>query len=268
MLHPGHLPWSRHLSRATPWHRADPRVRLLATLILSGLALLSRSAAQMCIVYLFLAALYCLSQTGWKTAWAGFRPFLFLLAFTVILQVVFTPGLPPAGVEFFPFFPSREGLLLSLTILLRLVAIILVSTHLIATTSPLELSRSLGWAISPASRFGLPVADLILILNLGFQFFPIIVEESHSLRLALESRGISLRHPRVSMRFRALTAWILALLMSVLERSHRLALALEVKGFRGGGPVRLRFPRWRGESTLGLAAAAAAIVAWVSLATI
>jgi energy-coupling factor transporter transmembrane protein EcfT len=67
------------------------------------------------------------------------------------------------------------------------------------------------------------------------------------------------------MRFRALTAWILALLVSVLERSHRLALALEVKGFTGGGPPRLRFSRWRGESTVGLAAAAAAIVVWVSL---
>jgi energy-coupling factor transport system permease protein len=264
MLHPGRLPWNRHLARATPWHRTDPRVRLLATLVLSGLALVSRSAAPMCVVYLLLAAIYCLSRTGWKTAWAGFRPFLFLLAFTFLLQVVFTPGRPPAALESFPFFPSREGLLLSLTIFLRLAALILVSTHLIATTSPLELSRSLGWVISPASRFGLPVADLILILNLGFQFFPIIVEESQNLRLALESRGISLRHPRVSMRFRALTAWILALLVSVLERSHRLALALEVKGFRGGGPARLRFPRWRGESTLGLAATAASIAAWVS----
>jgi energy-coupling factor transport system permease protein len=267
MLHPGRLPWNRHLARVTPWHRADPRVRLLATLVISGLALLSRSATQMCVVTLLLAALYCLSRTGWKTAWAGFRPFLFLLLFTFILQIVFTPGRPPAGLESFPFFPSRDGLYLSLTILLRLSALILVSTHLIATTSPLELSRSLGWAISPASRFGLPVADLILILNLGFQFFPIIVEESHSLRLALESRGISLRHPRVSMRFRALTAWILALLMSALERSHRLALALEVKGFRGGGRVRLRFPRWRGESTFGLAAAAVAVMVWISLAT-
>lgn len=259
MLSRKSLPWSRHLSRSTSWHRSDPRVRLLGTLVLSCLALASRSWVEIFLVYLFLAVLYALSRTGVRTAWSGFRPFFFLLLFTALLQLFLTPGrpLPLAGA-----WISHEGLLLSLIVLLRLSAVILLSTHLISTTSPLELSRSLGWLISPGCRFGLPVADLVLLLNLGFQFFPLLLEESLNLRLALESRGISLRHPRLSFRFQALAAWILALLSAVLERSHRLALALEAKNFGHQERLRLRFAPWKPESSAGITLTLLCVVVW------
>lgn len=263
MLSADTLPWSRHLSGASGWHRTDPRIRLLASLVLSVLALSSRSCGEFVLIYLVLVLLYRFSGTGPGTALRGLRPFFVLIAFTAALQLFLSPGTP------LPFSPppplslTREGLLLTAVIVSRLVAVILVSANLIATTSPLELSRSLGWTLLPFRRLGLPVADFMLVINLGFQFFPLLLEESQGLRLALESRGISLRHPRVAMRLRALGAWILAILSSVLERSHRQATALEVKNFGGVRSLRLRFPPWSTESRNLLLAFPALVVIWL-----
>lgn len=259
------LHWGSGIAGSSPWHRIDPRVRLLLSLVLSGLALASRSFPEFAFVYLLLGGLYCASSTRWDTAWRGFRPFLFLLVFTVVLQLFFTPGGPV--ILFGRTLPavSLQGVRLSLLVFARLAAVILVSAHLVGTTSPLELSRSLGWAFSPLARTGLPVADFVLVLNLGFQFFPIILEESRSLRLALESRGISFRHRTLSFRFRALTAWMLAILVSTVERSQRLAVALEVKNFAQGSRLRLRFPAWTAWSSTALLISFVAFAAWCSL---
>jgi energy-coupling factor transport system permease protein len=262
MIAADRLHWGRNLAGSSPWHRIDPRVRLLASLVLSALALASRSAPEFSLVCLFLLGLYGWSSTTAQTAWRGFRPFLVLLAFTAVLQLFFTPGTPLLLLGKAVPHVSYEGASLSLAILLRLAAVILVSTHLVSTTSPLDLARSLGWFVSPFRKIGLPVADLVLVLNLGFQFFPIILEESRSLRLSLESRGISFRNPRLQLRFRALTAWILAVLTAVLERSQRLAVALEAKNFGKGARLRLRFPTWAAASTAALFITAAAAALW------
>lgn len=262
MYSPTRMHWGVNISRRSPWHRTDPRVRLFTSLAFSGLALISTSLPEFLCLYFFLWVLYFSSFTAWKVAWQGFRPFFVLLAFTVVLQLLLTPGDPVRVAGGAVPGITVQGTLLSCLILARLSAVILVSAHLVNTTSPLELSRSFGWALAPLGRAGLPVADLVLILNLGFQFFPIILDESRSLRLALESRGISVRHQSTSFRFRALAAWILAVLTSVVERSQRLATALEVKNFTGGCRLRLRFPSWSTQSTMAFALTFFAIAAW------
>jgi energy-coupling factor transporter transmembrane protein EcfT len=66
------------------------------------------------------------------------------------------------------------------------------------------------------------------------------------------------------LRARALLVWTLAVLFGMVERSARLASALEARGFALPRAPRHRFPPWRAESTLlvaaGLALAACAFV--------
>lgn len=265
MISRAHRPWTRHLTGSTPWHRTDPRVRLFFSILLSGLAIASSDWGRILLLLSAVLCVYCLSRTGLRTAWSGFRPFLFLLTFTAVLHLFFTPGRPLTDPGVLHLTATWEGLKLSAIILIRLSLAILVSAHLIATCSPQELSRSLGWSLAPAGRLGLPVADITLILNLGFQFFPVLLEESHNLRLALESRGISFRHRRLIFRLRALTSWILSLLTGVMERSFRLSTALELKQFNRQRRVPQRFPEWRVESSMALMISAVLVMTWFLL---
>ena len=54
---------------------------------------------------------------------------------------------------------------------------------------------------------GIPVRDVTLVMALGFQFFPVLLDEGQQVRSALESRGVSLRHPRARLRARALAKY-------------------------------------------------------------
>jgi energy-coupling factor transporter transmembrane protein EcfT len=102
----------------------------------------------------------------------------------------------------------------------------------------------------------------MLIMNLAFQFFPLLTEETKNVRMGLESRGISLTHPRLGLRLRATAAWMLAVMTAVLERSHRTAAALQVKEGGRGRTLTFRFPEWSMAGTTCVALTIATVALW------
>jgi energy-coupling factor transport system permease protein len=225
----------------TAWQRTDPRARLLATTACSGALLAAGTAPALLAGTAAVAALLAASGAPPRRALAALRPFRFLLLFTAVTQLAFTPGTPlwPGRL---PDAVTHEGAAAAAAALLRLGGVIVASANLVATTSPLELARSLGWAIAPTAAAGVPVRDVTLALALAFQFFPVLLDEGRQVRAALESRGVSVRHPRRRLRARALLVWTIAVLFGMVDRSARLSAALEAKGFALPRRLRHRFP--------------------------
>lgn len=240
-----------------PWRRSDPRARLLVTLCVSGAVLSAASWTALGVGLAAVAAVHATSGTGPRAALAALRPFAFLLLFTLAVQALFTPG-APLSPGLFPDRLTREGCAAALLAVARLGGVIALSAHLIATTSPLELARGVGWAIAPAARLGLRVREVTLVTALAFHFFPVLLEESRQVRRALESRGVSLRHRSFGLRARALLVWVLAVLFGMVDRSARLATALQTRGFARARPLRHRFAPWDAASS-GLTAAGVAV---------
>lgn len=231
------------------WQRCDPRARLLATAIVSAVVVSAASWVQVGCSLAGVAALHLASGAAPRDAVAALRPFRFLLLFTLVVQAGFTAG-TPLFPDSAPGVVTVEGAREAALSLLRLAGLIAASAHLVRTSSPLELARSLGWVIAPTARLGVRVREATLVMALGFHFFPVLLEESNQVRRAMESRGISLRHPRLALRGRALLFWTLAVLFGMVERSSRLAAALESRGFALPRRTVHRFPAWRVESTV------------------
>lgn len=245
----------------TFWHRCDPRARLLAACLVSGAALAADGAGEVALAAAAAVGMTVAAGFGPRRALAALRPLRLLLVFTFAVHALFGAG--PWLVAAGPFTIGAAGTAAGALAAVRLALVILVSAALVATTPPFDLARALSWVFSPLGRVGVPVRDAELVLALGFRFVPQLQEESRQVRAALESRGISARHPRVRLRLRALHVWLAAVLLGMLERSVRLATALEVKGFGLPGRGRRRFEPWGAESTLlalGAAAAAAALL--------
>jgi energy-coupling factor transport system permease protein len=236
-------------SGSWPWQRCDPRARLLATLVVCALVLGASSWVQIGCGLAAIASLHLASGSGTGAAFSALRPFRFLLLFTLAVQAGFTVGTPLLP-GMLPGTITSEGCQAAGLAVLRLAGVIAVSAHLVRTTSPLELARSLGWALTPTAAVGVPVREVTLVMALGFHFFPVLLDESRQVRAALESRGISMRHPRLRLRVRALLFWTLAVLFGMVDRSTRLAAALEARGFALPRRQAHRFPAWRVESTV------------------
>lgn len=231
----------------------------MATLAVSGSLLAATSWPGVAAGLAAVAAMHVAAGDGAGAALSALRPFRLLLLFTLLMQAGFTagapllPGILPAAV-------TAEGCAAAAQALLRLGGVIAASALLVRTTSPLELARSIGWALAPSARAGVPVREATLVLALGFHLLPLLHGEGRQVRAALESRGISLRHPRLALRLRALAVWMLSVLFGMVDRSERLAAALEARGFALPSAQRPRFPAWRVESTL-LVAASLGVVA-------
>jgi len=236
-----------------PWLRCDPRARLLATLIASGVVLAASSWVPIGCGLASIVFLHLASGTGPGAAINSLRPFRFLLFFTLVVQAGFTGGTPLLP-GLLPVAITIEGCQGAALAVLRLAGVIAASAHLVRTTSPLELARSLGWALTPTARIGVPVREVTLVMALGFHFFPVLLDESRQVRAALESRGISMRHRRLRLRARALLFWTLAVLFGMVDRSTRLAAALEARGCALPRRQAHRFPPWQVESTVLVAA--------------
>lgn len=248
-----------------PWQRCDPRARLLATAAISGSLLAATSWSGVGAGLAAVAAAHVAAGDGVGKALSALRPFRLLLLFTLVVQAGFTPG-TPALPGVLPAAVTVEGCSAAAGALLRLGGVIAVSALLVRTTSPLELARSVGWALAPSARAGVPVREATLVLALGFHLFPLLHAEGRQVRAALESRGISLRDPRLALRARAVTVWLLAVLFGLIDRSERLATALEARGYALPSAQHPRFHPWRIESTALVAAAlgAAALVVFRS----
>jgi len=74
--------------------RCDPRARLLATLVVSGVALSASSWVRVGWGLVAIAMLHLASGTGPRAAVGSFKPFRFLLLFTLVVRTMFTGGAP------------------------------------------------------------------------------------------------------------------------------------------------------------------------------
>jgi len=140
-----------------------------------------------------------------------------LLLFTLLLHLFFTPGRTLFGTSWL----SLDGLLRGLLIDGQLLLAVLLSLLLAWTSRPERLAWALTALLSPLQRLRLPVREAGGLLLLVLQFLPLIRDEVAELRGAAElPRGLAGIKARASM--------VAPLLLRLVDRAEQLALELTV----------------------------------------
>ena len=112
---------------------------------------------------------------------------------------------------------------------LRLLAIVLAGVLATATSEPIEIADSLIQQLRVSPRFAIGVLAALRLL-------PLLAQEWQTLGLARRARGVEAgRSPLAAVRLFA--GKLLSLLVGVIRRGARLALAMEARGF-GALPCR------------------------------
>ena len=74
-------------------------------------------------------------------------------------------------------------------ICLRLVLLLIMSSILTFTTSPLKLTDAMESLLSPFKRLGLPAHELAMMMTIALRFVPTLIEETDKIMKAQASRG-------------------------------------------------------------------------------
>ena len=216
----------RYLPGDSFLHRMDPRVKIVLLFFFLLLIFFVENAAGFLALSVSVALLMVFSEVPLGMQLRSIRPILWIVLFTFGVHLFMTPG-----TEFFragPFAASGEGLARGAYIALRLVLLILLSTLLTLTTSPLRLTDGLEALLSPLRRFRVPVHELSMMMTIA------LLEELDRIMKAQKARGADFERGNMMQRLRAVVPILVPLFLSAFRRADELALAMEARCYRGG----------------------------------
>ena len=226
---------------ASPIHKLDPRTKILVTFAyIIGLFFINRF-----IGYVFVAACFYgavkVSKVPLKFMLKGLKSIMFILLFTVFFT---TTGNELWSWGFLKI--TDEGLAIAAKMGIRLVLLIVGSSLLTLTTSPIELTDGIESLLSPFRKIGVPAHEIAMMMSIALRFIPILLEETDKIMKAQMARGADFESGNIIQRAKAMIPIMVPLFISAFRRAEELAMAMEARCYRGGvGRTRLNSLKYK-----------------------
>ena len=223
----------------SPVHAMDPRVKIIIAVIFMVVLFFGNNFYAFIIMgaFAFLAA--AMSKVPPGLLLRGLRPIAFIMVFTIILHLFLTPG--PAMFKIGPITATWSGLVQGLFIGVRLVILIMFTSLLTLTTSPIELTDGIEDLLKPFARLGVPAHELAMMMTIALRFIPTLLEEAERIMKAQMARGADFESGNMVKRAKSLVPLLVPLFVSAFRRADDLAMAMEARCYRGGeGRTRMR----------------------------
>jgi len=222
----------------SPLHRMDPRTKIILLIFLMVSIFLASNPATYLLVTALVAIIILCSGVPVKTYLKSLKPIWFVIIFTAVLNIFLTPG---TKVQVFGCTTPMtwEGLFLAGKMALRLVLLLLASSALTYTTSPIMLTDGIEKLLKPLSKLGLPTHELAMMMSIAIRFIPTLIEETEKIMKAQKARGADFETGSLLHRVKALAPMLVPLFISAFRRADELAVAMESRCYRGGA-VRTR----------------------------
>lgn len=213
-------------------HKTDSRIKIILAISLMITILLTNS-------YIAFGILGCLILFSIKYAkipvlytLKGLKPVVFIIIFTSIINVFFTPGRTLIQYGFIEI--TFEGLDRALKLALRILLLMAGTSLLTLTTTPITLTDGIESLCKPLKKIGVPVSDLAMIISISLRFVPVLLDETNKIIKAQASRGTDFETKNLIKRVKNYIPIMLPLFINTFKRAEELSLAMETRCYRGG----------------------------------
>jgi len=220
-------------------HRMDPRTKILTMTAVVTCLFLIKSAWGYAAMAALLVAGIIVSKVGLRFIIRSMRSLLVIMAFTFVLHMFMTEG--ASIFKLGPLNATYEGARQGALMVIRLILLVVVTSLVTLTTSPLTLTDGLEKLLKPLSAIGFPSHELAMMMTIALRFIPTLVEETDKIMKAQMARGADFSSGNLVKRAKAMLPVLIPLFVSAFRRADDLALAMEARCYRGGkGRTRLR----------------------------
>ena len=158
----------------SPVHRLDPRVKILLTIAFIVGVFLVKSLLGFLPVIVFIVLAAYASHLPLKLLAKGLKPLRFILIFTFLLNLFFSPG-DTVLVHVWRIQITLEGLLTALRFSARLIFLVTGASLLTLTTPPVVLTDGLERLLSPFAKIGFPAHELAMMMTIALRFIPTLL---------------------------------------------------------------------------------------------
>ena len=229
----------------SPVHRLDPRTKLLVLVVYIVALFLAVSWISYGLMFLFLALAIAISGIPLKALVRGMKPLVFILVFTGILNVFFTPG-ETTLLSVWVIHITLEGVIRAVFMMLRILMLITGTFLLTYTTSPISLTDGLESLLGPLKVIKVPVHELSMMMCIALRFIPTLIEETDKIMCAQKARGADFESGSLMNRVKALVPILVPLFVSAFRRADELATAMECRCYHGGdGRTKMKLLRYK-----------------------
>ena len=239
-------------------HKLDPRVKLAGTMLCIIVLFLINTIAGYGLFTIFMAAVIKASKIPFMKLLKGVRGILFILLFSVVLNIFMTKGEVLLEIGFLTV--TKEGLIKALYISVRLIYLIICTSIMTLTTTPNDLSDGLEKAFGLLKVVKFPVHEIAMIMSLALRFIPTLMEETDKITKAQKARGASFDTGNILQKAKSLIPILIPLFISSLRRAIDLATAMEARCYHGGNRTKMKPLKYAKRDAIGYALSLCMIV--------
>jgi energy-coupling factor transport system permease protein len=213
-------------------HRLDPRVKLIWTFVFIISLFTVDNWPAYGVAFAALAAVIWLSAVPPLFMLRGLRAMLFILIVTASLNLFLTPG-ERVLAELFFIRITYEGAEHSARIALRLIILIVGSTVMTLTTTPIQLTDGIESLLKPFKKAKVPVHEIAMMMTIALRFIPTLMEEVDKIMKAQMARGADFDTGGLIKKAKSLIPLLVPLFISAFRRADELAQAMDARCYRG-----------------------------------
>ncbi|SUY48231.1 cobalt ABC transporter permease [Clostridium putrefaciens] len=221
-------------------HKLDPRTKILISLLFIIQLFLIKSFSGYIFVVAFVLATVSVAKLSPTYLYKGLKPVFILIVITAILNLFMVEG---TNIIFQWKFIKiyKEGLSTAGFMVLRLIFLILGTSLLTLTTSPIELTDGIERLLNPFKKIGLPAHELAMMMTIALRFIPTLMDETDKIMKAQMARGADFDSGNIINKAKGLIPLLVPLFISSFRRADELAMAMESRCYRGGeGRTRMK----------------------------
>jgi len=213
-------------------HQLDPRCKIIATLIVIVAIFLAESLPAYGLITVFILLCFFISHLPLKLILKSLKPLWVIIILTMGIHVFTTSGtvIWQWGILHITWEGIRQGALMTA----RLIYLIVFSSLLTYTTSPIVLTDGIEHLLNPFCRIGVPAHELAMMMTIALRFIPTLLEETDRIMKAQTARGANFTSGSIMQRGRNMIPLLVPLFVSAFRRADDLATAMEARCYRGG----------------------------------
>ena len=204
-------------------HRLDPRVKILAVMLLSVIALMLAELVELLLFLGFIFLLLLSSRVSLRKSAFSLKFIGRVMVMIVVLWPLFDPSGTPVIVSFGPLKVTEPGVWRGIMAAVRIGCLATVWYILMFTTSQRDLVRAL---VKMGLRF-----DYGLALSISLRFIPTFGAIVESITDAQRARGLELDKGAILKRSRNYVAVLVPTIATALRTSNTLSLALQSRAY-------------------------------------
>ena len=213
-------------------HNIDPRTKILALITYIVMLFVANNFYSLFACALFLIIVIIASRLPLGSVLRSIKGIIFILVFTSVLNLFFHGGERLLW-EWWKIKIYHEGVVFTVFLVLRLFFLVVGSSVLTLTTTPVSLTDGIESLLKPLKVIKFPVHELALIMSIALRFIPTLIDETNRIISAQKARGADFESGNIFKRIKAIVPILIPLLISAFRRAEELGDAMDARCYSG-----------------------------------